>query len=108
MMEQTFSVVYSTAPDEKVAKSIAKTLVQENLIGCANLLPQVTSVYEWDGDVQTDPEVVMIMKTRTELVDAVMDRVNQLHPYEIPCLTSWELTTGSTDYFNWIYNETER
>jgi len=106
--DHPYSVVYSTAPTEEAAQIIAQTLVSEKLVACANLLPGVTSVYQWEGAVQTDAEVVMIMKTRTELVDAVIERIKELHEYDIPCLTSWPITAGSPDYLNWIQNETER
>lgn len=108
MSDFPFSVVYSTAPNQETAQTIATALVQERLVACANLLPQVTSVYQWEGKVETDQEVVLIFKTRTELVPEVIEQVKTLHPYEVPCLTSWPMTNGSTDYFNWIQHETER
>lgn len=103
----TASVVYVTTANRDEALAIARTLVAERLAACANVLGDVTSVYLWDDAVQEDAEVVVILKTRTELVEAVTRRVVELHSYDCPCITSWPITHGHPPYLGWIAAETK-
>lgn len=100
------SVVYITAKDRDEAMHIARVLVSERLVACANLLDAVTSLYWWEDAVQTSNEVVLISKTRSDNVDRVIARVKELHSYECPCIVSWPIAQGAPDYLSWLFEET--
>jgi periplasmic divalent cation tolerance protein len=97
----------STAPDGEVATRIARALVDERLIACANLVPGLTSVYRWQGRVQADAEVLLLMKTRRALVPRLKERLPQLHPYDVPELVVADVTDGLEPYCRWVLGETE-
>ena len=97
----------STAPDAEQARRIGTTLVEERLIACANLVPGVTSIYRWNGGVQVDGEVLIIMKTRRALVPRLKERLPQLHPYEVPELVVTPVVDGLGPYCRWVRDETE-
>jgi periplasmic divalent cation tolerance protein len=100
-----YSTVYVTAKDENEALHIARTLIAEKLVACANYWP-ITSVFRWEGAVVQGREAAMICKTRTDLVPDVIKRVKELHSYEVPCITSWEIANGLESYLDWVGKET--
>ena len=102
-----YCTIYVTAPDMDEAELLASTLLNEHLIACANILPGMTSLYRWQGEVNCDSEVAILMKTRAVLAEAVTERVRQLHSYDCPCVTVWPIEGGNTEYLNWIKAETE-
>ena len=97
----------STAPDADHAARIARALVDERLIACANLVPGLTSIYRWQGEVLSEPEVLLLMKTRRALVPHLKERLPQLHPYQVPELVVAEVTDGLAPYLGWVRGETE-
>ena len=97
----------STAPDAEQAERLARALVEERLIACANLVPGLTSVYRWRGAVQEDPEVLLVIKTRRSLVPRLKERLSQLHPYEVPELVVTPLLDGLDPYCRWVRESTE-
>jgi len=98
--------LYITASSDDEAALLARTLVAERLIACANLVPGVQSFYWWEGQVQDDTEVLVIGKTRAGLVDQVIARVKELHSYDCPCVVALPITAGNEDYISWIEAET--
>ena len=96
----------STAPDAAEAGRIARALVDERLIACASLLPGVTSVYRWEGQVQSEAEVMMVMKTRRALVPRLKERLPSLHPYQVPELVVAPVVDGLEPYCRWVRDET--
>ncbi len=98
--------VYVTVPDKAEALRIGRILVEERLIACANILDGLTSIYWWDGAIQQGPEAAFIAKTRAGLVEALTDRVRQLHPYEVPCVVALPVAAGNPDFLDWITAET--
>lgn len=97
----------STAPDGETAARIGRALVDERLIACANLVPGLTSIYRWQGRVQTDAEVLLLMKTRRALVPRLKERLPQLHPYDVPELIVADVMDGLEPYCRWVLGETE-
>jgi periplasmic divalent cation tolerance protein len=97
----------STAADAEQAERIARALVEERLIACANLLPGVTSIYRWEGAVQAEAEVLLVMKTRRSLVPRLKERLPRMHPYQVPELVVTELVDGLDPYCRWVRDETE-
>jgi periplasmic divalent cation tolerance protein len=100
------SLIYVTAPNRDEALKLAKNLVESRLVACVNLLDGATSVYWWDGKIQEDSETVMIAKTRSDLVDAVIGRVREIHPYACPCVVAVPISSGNPAFLDWINTET--
>lgn len=96
----------STAPDAAVAERIARALVEERLIACANLVPGLTSVYRWEGGIRADAEVLLLMKTRRGLLPRLKERLPALHPYEVPELVVAPVEDGLQPYCRWVLDET--
>ena len=97
---------YVTAGSRDEAMAIGRALVEERLAACANLIEGMTSVYRWRDTIQEDREVVLIAKTRRELVDRLTARVRELHSYETPCVVALPLQGGNPAFLNWIAAET--
>lgn len=100
-------VALSTAPDTEQAARIGRALVEERLIACASLVPGLTSIYRWQGEVQQEGEVLLVMKTRRALVERLKARLPQLHPYEVPELIVTPVTEGLEAYCRWVRDETD-
>ena len=98
--------VYMTAKDKEQAVSIGRTLVEERLVACVNVLDNMTSLYWWDGNVQEDNEVVLIAKTSEILLESLIQRVKDLHSYECPCVVAWPIAAANPAYLQWIDDET--
>ena len=107
MKNETVNWLYVTASSTEEAQMIAKTLVRERLVACANILGEIQSVYWWDGAVQNDDEVALILKTRKGLVSQVSQRIVALHSYECPCVVALDVSDGNQDYLKWIVKETQ-
>ena len=96
-----FSIIYITAGDLAEARKIGSILVEERLAACANIFP-ITSIFRWKGNIDEASEFGIIVKTRTEKVKEIEKRVKELHSYEVPCLLSFKIDDGSSDYLEWI------
>lgn len=101
-----YLTVFCTVPDPETARRIAQTVVYEGLAACVNLLPGLTSVYRWQGEVQESTELLLIIKTRQERYPALEDRIKELHPYEVPEIIALSIEVGSKSYLDWITEST--
>lgn len=106
-MSTAVSVVLMTAPNEENAAAIARTLVEEGLIACANLVPQVRSIYRWEGAVCDEREVLVVMKTAADF-EQLRARVVSLHPYSVPEVIKLEVGAGHTPYLEWVLSASHR
>lgn len=106
MSEATF--LYVTAPDEDVAASLAETLVRERMAACANILPNMTSVYRWRGEIERAAECVLIVKTTASRAAAAAARIRALHPYDTPAIAALPVSPEGSDgdFLRWIASET--
>lgn len=95
-------VVYITTPNEDEAANIAKTLVEERLAGCVNILKGVRSIYRWQGKIEDDSEALMIIKTQRMLFDSLQKRVKEIHSYTVPEIIAMPIVDGSSDYLSWL------
>lgn len=95
-------IVLCTVNDLSIAKNLSKTLLEKRLIACANIAPQVLSMYEWKGEIVTDDEFLMIFKTNSSLFDELKAEIKHLHPYEVPEIISFKIDNGSKEYLDWI------
>lgn len=100
------TLVYVTCGDEDEARRIGRTLVEERLAACANVIGAMKSIYWWQGAVQEDAETVLIAKTKQGLVDRLSARVQELHSYDVPCVVALPIAGGNPDFMQWIEDET--
>ncbi|KAM4640898.1 protein CutA isoform 2-T8 [Discoglossus pictus] len=98
----TVSAAYVTCPNETVAKDIARGLVKRKLAACVNIIPQITSIYEWKGKIEEDSEILLMIKTRSTKVPAVTDYVRSVHPYEVCEVISLPVDQGNPPYLKWV------
>jgi periplasmic divalent cation tolerance protein len=103
-MDADFLLVMCTCPTREVASAIATALLEERLAACINQLPGVKSLYRWEGRIEDDEELLLLIKTTAERFPALEKRVRNLHPYDVPEIIGLPLTAGSDDYFEWIRN----
>ncbi|XP_018413640.1 PREDICTED: protein CutA isoform X1 [Nanorana parkeri] len=98
----SLSAAYVTCPNDKVAKDIARGLVQKKLAACVNIIPQITSIYEWKGKIEEDSEVLLMIKTRSSKVPALTEYVRSVHPYEVCEVISVPIDQGNPPYLSWV------
>ena len=98
---------YIPVPSRDEALAIGRTVVEERLAACANVLDGVSSIYWWQGALEQAGEAALILKTRAELVERLTGRIRELHSYECPCVVALPIAAGNPDYLDWIANETE-
>jgi periplasmic divalent cation tolerance protein len=101
-----FVVVLVTVPNSEVAGTIARTLVEEKLVACVNVVPAVRSIYAWKGKICDESELLCLLKTRRTLFPAVRERVAALHPYQIPEIVALPVAEGNAPYLAWLARET--
>ncbi|KAL9229149.1 hypothetical protein vseg_004647 [Gypsophila vaccaria] len=99
-------VVYVTVPNKEAGKKLAESIVKERLAACVNRVPGVESVYEWKGEIQTDSEELLIIKTRESLLGALTEHVKANHEYEVPEVIAMPITGGNAQYLEWLKNST--
>jgi len=100
------SIVLVTAGNEEEAAKIGRTLVEERLGACANIVPRIRSIYRWKGEIYDEQECLIIIKTRTSLFPALEKRVKELHSYEVPEIVSFPVARGLPQYIEWVLGET--
>ena len=100
------SVIYSTIGNIEDARRIATILVEEELVACVNIIPEIESVYRWKGKIENDPEVVIIAKTTDQNVKKTIQRLKVLHSYDVPDIIVLPIIGGLKDYLDYITNET--
>lgn len=98
--------VYTTFPDVATAEAAAGVLVEERRVACANILPEMRSVYRWDGKIERASEAVMVLKSVTAEADGLVARITALHPYEVPAIVILPVVGGNAAYLEWIAAET--
>lgn len=105
MTEQTTLLVLVTAPDAERGAALGRTLVEERLAACVNILPGLRSIYHWQGAVEEESEVLLLIKTSSDLLPQLTERVKELHPYEVPEVLALPIAGGSSDYLHWLHGE---
>ncbi len=95
-------VVFITTSSENEAAKIAVALVEARLAGCVNIIRNIRSIYSWQGKIEDEIEVLMVVKTRKHLFDALMKKVKELHSYTVPEIITLPIVDGSEDYLKWL------
>ena len=104
----TYSWTYTTWPDAAAAGAVARILVEDGLCACANILPGMTSVYRWQGEVETARECVMVLKTTGARSAELARRIAELHPYDEPCILALPVDAAASapDFLAWVEEQT--
>ncbi|MGH2398278.1 MAG: divalent-cation tolerance protein CutA [bacterium] len=95
-------VVLVTAGSAEEAGAIGQTVVSEKLAACSNLIASISSTYWWQGNVERAGEALIVLKTREDLLEAVVRRVRELHSYTVPEVIALPIVGGNPDYLRWI------
>lgn len=107
-MADDILIAYVTCPDADTAEAIASDLIEHREAACVNIVPNLRSVYRWEGRVEIDDELLLLIKTTSTGVEHVRDRVLRLHPDELPEVIAVPVTHGLPDYLDWVRNETDQ
>ncbi|XP_053236127.1 protein CutA isoform X1 [Podarcis raffonei] len=98
----TLSAAFVTCPNQTVAQEIARALVEKKLAACVNIIPQITSIYEWKGKIEEDSEVLLMIKTRSSRASALAEFVRSVHPYEVAEVIAVPIQEGNPPYLQWV------
>lgn len=99
-------LVLTTAPGAEEAARLARTLVEERLAACGNVVPGLRSIYRWEGKVQDEGEALLLLKTTRARFPALKERLLALHPYEVPEVLALPVEAGAERYLSWVGAET--
>jgi periplasmic divalent cation tolerance protein len=102
----TVHIVFCTCPDTPTASRLAKTLVDERLAACVNVVGGIASTYRWNGEVHVADEVLLVIKTMADRFEAMQARLVALHPYDVPEVLAIEPAAGAAPYLAWLERET--
>ena len=104
-LDSAVHVVLVSAPDAETARRLARALIEERLAACVNVIEGVRSLYRWEGQIQDDAEVLLVIKTQARRLEALTERVNALHPYDLPEVLALPVVGGSRAYLDWVSAE---
>lgn len=106
-MDNNLIVVFVTVDTQETAKTIADQLLTERKAACVNILPGIESRYWWQGAIESAQELLIIIKTRIDLLDELKKIIKQNHPYSVPEIIALPIIGGNEDYLDWMEQETE-
>ncbi len=98
--------VLVTVPEAGKAAELARALVEERVVACGNVLPGVRSIYRWEGRIQDEAEVLLVLKTTRRRIPDLLARVRALHPYEVPEILALPVEAGNEAYLGWVMEST--
>ncbi len=106
MSDSGIHLVYSTVPSEEEAAHLAKSLVEDRLAACANIIPGLRSIYRWQGVVEDERETLLLLKTDSGHVQTLIDRLVQLHSYDVPDIVAIPIDQAHPPYADWVKENT--
>ncbi|MEM5829457.1 MAG: divalent-cation tolerance protein CutA [Candidatus Aenigmatarchaeota archaeon] len=95
-------VIFLTCPKERIAEKVAKDLLKKKLIACASVIPKIKSFYWWEGKIERNSEVLVMMKTEEKLFPLIEKEILKIHPYKIPEIICFRIEKGFEKYLKWI------
>ncbi len=99
--------LYVTAPDKETARKIARGLLEQKLVACANIIDNVDSLFWWDGRIEETSETVLIIKCLMRKVHLIIPAIRELHPYDVPCVTAMPVLKANMDFVKWVEDVTD-
>ncbi len=99
-------IVFCTIDNGDTARRIARQLVEERLAACVNIIDNVTSIYKWEGDLEEDKELLMVMKTSADRLSSLIQKLREVHPYDVPEILAWPAEKGNPGYLDWVLTQT--
>jgi periplasmic divalent cation tolerance protein len=105
-MITVFVAVYSTFPNMESAKNLGRILVEKKLVACVNLIPNILSIYTWQGVIEEESEVIFWAKTQEKQIELIYELLIIHHPYELPAFVIYPIKSGSEPYLSWLSAET--
>ncbi len=103
-----FSIALCTCDNIETAQKIAKSVVEQKLAACVNILPSIQSLYTWNNQIEQSEEVLMILKTPSTLIEKLKQTVISLHPYDVPEFICLDITHGHQPYLDWLATSTQK
>jgi len=103
---EALKIIYTTCASRRDAERLARALVKERLAACANIFPRIVSIFRWQGKIQREREVAVLLKTRAGKVKAAVRRLLELHPYEVPGIEVWGTSNIPKAFRKWVEGET--
>jgi periplasmic divalent cation tolerance protein len=101
-------VIFVTVGNQDEALKISRSLVEEKLVACVNIVGQIRSLYWWKGEVCDEQEVLLVMKTSSAQFEPLQNRIRELHSYEVPEIIALPVERGLPDYLNWVVESTRQ
>ena len=99
---------YITTENKEEAQKVGAALIEARLAACVNILDGMTSMFYWEGKVQSENETVLIAKTRKDLAEKVTEKVKEVHSYDCPCVVFLPVENGNPDFLQWLKEETSK
>ncbi len=99
--------IFSTAGKVEDAKKIARILVEEKLVACVNIIPKIESIYRWKNEIEEDNECLLIAKTTEKNIEKTIEKIQKIHPYEVPEIVVLPIINGLEKYLNYVKDETK-
>ncbi|MGB9977822.1 divalent-cation tolerance protein CutA [Methanobacterium sp.] len=100
-----YALVYITTSGEEESKKIGRTIVEERLAGCVNIVSTIESLYWWKGEIEEDNESILIAKTKVSNIENIIKRVKEIHSYENPAILAIPIINGSKEYLDYLDDE---
>lgn len=97
-----YILVLIAASSLQEGERIGSALVEEGLAACCNIIPEIKSVFKWNGEICKEKEVLLLVKSKAALFEKLKDKVKKFHSYEVPEIIAFPIETGLQDYFNWM------
>jgi periplasmic divalent cation tolerance protein len=101
------SIVTITVGTTDEALAIARTMVEEKLVACVQIIPRIRSIYRWKGEICDEEEQMLIMKTQSVLFPLLRTRIREIHSYEVPEIVSFPIADGLPEYLSWVIENTK-
>ena len=105
-MPVDIKVIYVTCDTLAHAEALSRTLIEERLIACANIIPGLKSLYRWEDKIMEESEVAIIMKTSITKVKEAVARISALHTYDVPAVEVWDVADAPAPFQEWVNKET--
>jgi periplasmic divalent cation tolerance protein len=101
-------IIYCTVPDKRVAKEISKFIIKHHLAACVSAVDRVESVFSWDGEIENEKEILLMIKTLRTNFEKIKVLITELHPYNVPEIIAVPIVDCSKEYLQWLVHETRQ